>query len=428
MLKEVSTPNSKAMQNFDKVLSKWKAAVTIYVPSHHIRNIIGDVYFNWLGGVNGTRPYSIALNVMRSQRGHYDGLEYISRIADPNALRKVIEGKGYTAAGKQTALTMRNGTNVTNDMVYISAFQQGILPTTRVLEDIPDDAITGLEKFKPLGGKGQKAAHTISEGRDHYIRLAHYVNELKKSNKPFEQAVEEAAAAVRKWHPDGMDLTKFERNVMRRMFPFYSWTRKAFPLIIESMVATPGKVMAYPKGQYLLQNMMGIDTGPMSDPFPYDQLFPDWIREKGIGPIGGPDSMLTDILGGPSGYSVINPGNPSMDLISQLNNPGKMTMGLINPGVRIPFEVATGTDTQTSAPISVTDPDYIAKQLPGFSHLGRATGEFGVSDTTKELSHGYNLQNIANMLFGLGIQNTEPYQKSAQFDLRDYLRRLRDGG
>lgn len=414
MLKEVSTPNSKAMQNFDKVLSKWKAGVTIYVPSHHIRNIIGDVYFNWLGGVNSLRPYSSAMSVMRSQKGRYEGLEAISQLSSPNALKKVIEGKGYSAAGKQTALTMKNGTNVTNDMVYVSAFQQGILPTTRVLEDIPDDAITGLEKIKPLGGKGQKAAHTISEGRDHYVRLAHYIDVLKKSNKPFEQAVEEAAAVVRKWHPDGMDLTKFERNVMRRMFPFYSWTRKAFPLILESMVATPGKVMAYPKGQYLLQNIMGIETGPMSDPFPYDQLFPDWMREKGIGPV----------MGEPGSYGVVNPGNPSMDLIAGLNHPGKMSLGLLNPAARIPIELATGNDAQTGAPIEMTDTDYWAKQIPGVSHAGRATGEFGVSDTTKENSSGVNFQNILNMLTAAGYQNTGPYQKSAEFDLREYIRSL----
>ncbi|MGS2592251.1 hypothetical protein [Streptomyces hebeiensis] len=412
-LKEISKPSSKALQNFDKVLSKWKSGVTIYVPSHHIRNMIGDLYFNWLGGVNSARPYSAALKVMQSQRGRYEGIAELNNLTSPNALKRAIEGKYPNSVGKQTALTMRNGTHVTNDMVYVSAFQQGILPTTRVLEDIPDDVATGLEKIRPLGGRGQKAAHKLSEGRDHYIRLAHFIDALKKSNKPFENAVEDAAAIVRKWHPDGMDLTTFERNVMRRMFPFYSWTRKAFPLIVESVVATPGKVMAYPKGQYLLQNMMGIESGPMSDPFPYDQLFPDWLREKGIGPITGE----------PGSYTVVNPGNPTMDLISQMSDPGKMGMSMLNPAARIPIELATGREAQTGAPIDgITDIDYLAKQIPGVSHAGRITGEFGVSDTTKENSTGYNMQNILNLLTALGIQNTGPYQKSAEFDLREYLR------
>jgi hypothetical protein len=427
-LKAISQPSSKNLQHFDKVVSKWKAGVTIYVPSHHIRNLIGDIYFNWLAGVNSTRPYGSAMRVMQSQKGRYEGLEQMDALTNPDALKKLLTtGHAPSATGKQTALTMKNGTNVTNDMVYVSAFQQGILPTTRVLEDIPDDVATGLERIKPLGGKGQKTAHRISEGRDHYIRLAHYIDALKKSSKPFEQAVEDAAATVRKWHPDGMDLTAFERNVMRRMFPFYSWTRKAMPLIIESLVATPGKVMAYPKAQYMLQNMLGIQTGPMSDPFPQDQLFPDWIREKGIGPItAGNIPLIGGMFGAPDDYTVVNPGNPSMDLISQFNNPGKMAMGMINPAARIPIELATGREAQTGAPIDgITDTDYIVKQIPGLSHAGRATGEFGVSDTTKENSSGINFQNIFNMLTAMGVQNTKPYVKSAEFDLRDYLKGLR---
>jgi hypothetical protein len=428
MLREVSTPNSKTMQNFDKVVSKWKAAVTIYMPSHHIRNIIGDTYFNWLAGVHGMQPYSIALNVMKSQKGRYEGLDDIATITNPNALKQVMTKGGYTAAGKRTALTMQNGTNVTNDMVYVSAFQQGILPSTRVLEDIPDDAVTGLDKFRPLGGKGQKVAHQISEGRDHYIRLAHYVDMLKKSNKPFEAAVEDAAAAVRKWHPDGMDLTKFERNWMRRMFPFYSWSRKAYPLFLESLVATPGKVMAYPKGQYLLQNALGLNPGPMSDPFPTDQLFPDWMREKGIGPLGDGNSFLANPFGtgpDPSGYTVMNPSNPSLDIAADLNHPGKLWLKNLNPVARIPFEVSTGNDVQTGAPIDSTSVDYWAKQTPGVSQLGRATGGFGVSQTTKDNSNMVNWQNIANMLFGAGYQNSGPYQQSAGYDLRDLVKSQR---
>lgn len=425
-LKEISQPSSRAMQNFDKVLSKWKAGVTIYVPSHHIRNMIGDVYFNWMGGVNSARPYTSALKVMQSQRGRYEGLAEMGQLTSPDTLKAAIVGKDSTAVGKQTALRMKNGTNVTNDMVYVSAFQEGILPTTRVLEDIPDDAMTALDKFKPLGGRGQKVAHTISEGRDHYVRLAHYIDALKKSNKSFEFAARDAAATVRKWHPDGMDLTVFERNVMRRMFPFYSWTRKAVPLVVESLVANPGKAMVIPKGQYLLQNMLGMETGPMSDPFPYDQLFPDWIREKGIGPIGGPESMITQILGGDPGYSVINPGNPTMDLISQFNHPGKMAMGMVNPAARIPVELATGREAQTGAPFDgITDTDYLAKQIPAVSHVGRITGEFGVSDTSKENSSGYNMQNIINLITAMGAQNTGPYRKSAEFDLREYLKSTR---
>lgn len=411
-LREISKPSSKPMQMFDNVLSKWKASVTIYVPSHHIRNLIGDTYMNWIAGVDSTRPYSTAINILKSQKGRYEGLDEVAELTSKDALKNLMGGGASTPAGKRTALTMRNGKHLTNDEVYVSAFQQGILPTTRVLEDIPDDAMNMMNRFQPFGGSVRNWVHGFSESRDHYVRLAHYVDALKKSPKSFAEAQVDAAAIVRKWHPDGMDLTPFERNVMRRVFPFYSWTRKAIPLVVESLVATPGKTMVYPKMQYLAQLVSGTNGSNMSDPFPYDQLFPDWIREKGIGPM----------LGSSGSYGVINPSNPTLDIISQVNDPGKMGLGMLNPGARISFELATGQEATSGAPIEGHGTDYAIKQIPGLSHLGRATGEFGVSDTTKEQSQGYNMQNIINLFSALGMQNTGPYQKSAEFDLRDFMK------
>lgn len=419
-LKELHKPNAKSMQMFDKVLSKWKAAVTIYVPSHHIRNMIGDTYFNWIAGVNSARPYNTALKVMQSQRGRYQGLEEMAQLTSPDALKKAISKSGTSskAKGQNIAFTMKNGQKVTNDMVYVSAFQQGILPTTRVLEDIPDDVAQGLDKFRPLGGRGQKVAHSVSEGQNHYVRLAHYVDALKKSPKGFEGAVEDASAVVRKWHPDGMDLTKFERNVMRRIFPFYSWTRKAIPLIVESAAFNHQKVLAYPRAQQAGQLAYG-DVMPdqtLSDPFPEDGLFPDWLREKGIGPMWSNDD---------GGFGIVNPGNPTMDTISSFSDPGKGALGMLNPGAKIPLELATGREAMSGAPIDgLTDTDYVAKNIPGVSHTGRATGMFGTSDTTKE--QGFpNWQNIINLLTASGYVDTAPHRKSAEFDLREFMRSQR---
>jgi hypothetical protein len=412
-LKEINKPSSKSAQHFDKVLSKWKAAVTIYVPSHHIRNMIGDTYFNWLAGVNSARPYGTAIKVMNSQRGRYTNLDEIGSLTSPQAVMKLMEGGSSVAKGNNIALTMRNGTKVTNDMVYVSAFQQGILPTTRVLEDIPENA-SFVDKVRPLGGKGQKVAHSVSEGQNHYVRLAHYIDHLKKSNKPFEAATKDAAALVRKWHPDGMDLTRFEKTVMRRIFPFYSWTRKSFPLIFESAILNHQKVLAYPRAQNAMQMVLG-DVDPaqgISDPFPTDQLFPDWLREKGVGPMWG----------GQGDYTMFSPGNPTMDAFASFNDPGKGALGMLNPAAKIPIELTTGRETFSGAPLDgYFDENYWAKQVPGVSHLGRGSGLFGVSETTKE--EGFpNWQNIINMLTAAGIVDTGKYQKSGEFDLREYLR------
>lgn len=414
-MNELKKPGSQGMQLFDKILSKWKSSVTIYMPGHHIRNIIGDSYFNWMAGVNSVKPYTKAINVMKSQKGKYQGLDEMGDLTSPGALQAAIKRTGQTTTpGGKVAFHMKNGDAVTNDMVYVSAYQKGLLPMAKVLEDIPDEAKIALEKFRPFGGRVQEGAHKVAETRDHFIRLAHYIDSLQKSSLPFAQATEKAAAAVRKWHPDGMDLTSFERNVMRRMFPFYSWTRKSIPLIVESILANPGKTMFYPKAMSLIQQVAGIDpANPVSDPFPVDQLFPDWIRDKGIGPV----------LGAAGNYSVINPSNPFLDLGADLNHPlNELVGGNLNPAAKIPAEVMTEESLQNQVPI--TDwTKYATDQVPGASHASRFTNYDlgGLSPKGEKQGFG-NEQAIINFLTAMGLLNTGPYQKSAEFDLRDYLR------
>lgn len=406
-LEDLKRPNSKLMRQFDNVLSKWKASVTIYMPSHHIRNMIGDTYMNWLAGVNTARPYSLALKVMKSQKGRYDSIEDLGNLTSPSAMLKAIERASTGEAvekGTNTVLTMKKGMHVTNDMIYTAAFQNGLLPGARVLEDLTDDS-TLIQKFRPLGGKGQAAFQYASEYREHAIRLAHFIDMIKKSPKDFPGAVADASAAVRKWHPDGMDMTSFERNVMKRVFPFYSWTRKAFPLIAESLVMAPGKTIVYPKIMGGLSQGLTGGQGT-SDPFPEDQLFPNWIKQKGIGPI----------MGSSGNYNIINPSNPSLDLLSETNNPSSSIGQMLNPLLRIPAEELTKTDVSTGAPIT-SQLDYLTKQLPGISTVGRVTNT-GLGGPIGNKQSGINNVALINLLTALGIIQTGSYQKEAQYEQR----------
>jgi hypothetical protein len=419
MLEEVSTPNSKALQHFDHVLSKLKAALTIYIPSHHWTNLIGSNYMNWIAGVNKPVRYEQAIKVMLAQKGRYGDFATLDKLTGPKALEQAMArslvkpdaGLNLPAAGNKTIVTMQNGTKVTADMVYTAAYKAGILPSSRVLEEVASDVTNVLDKFRPLGGQGQRAVHAISEVREHIPRLALFVDRIAKHKGSFESAVENGSRAVRKWHPDGLDLTKFERNVMKRVFPFYSWTRKAIPLAIEATLFAGPKVMAYPRVMEAIALSNGIDPaqGP-TDMFPTDQMFPDWVRDRGIGPI----------MGGAGSYKVINPSTPILDTLTLLGHPGQSSIDMLNPMMKVPIEVNQGSTLGRSIPID-SYPDYAAKQIPGLSQLGRTSGQFGVSDSTK--AEGFpNYANIRNLLFGIKEINTGKYQKSAQFDLRDYLK------
>lgn len=419
-LKELNTPNPKSLQYIDHVLSKFKAAVTIYMPGHHLTNLIGDTYYNWIAGVNKPIRYEQAMKVMASQKGRYGNFFDFTKISSPDALKQAVArslvkadaGLELPATGNKVILTMKNGTKVTADMIYTAALHKGVLPLAKVLEDVTSDATSILDKFRPLGGKGQQAVHKISEIRDHVPRIAQFIDVLAKSDHSFATAIDHAAHQVRKWHPDGLDTTNFERQFMKRIFPFYSWTRKAIPLAIESSLIAAPKVMAYPRLMEALALAAGVPPGTsLSDPFPNDQMFPDWIRQRGIGPIWG----------SPGNYRVVNPSTPVLDMISLLGNPGTQLLENLNPMVKVPLETANGETLGTNIPIK-SYPNYLSKQIPVVSNIGRGSGMFGVSDTTK--AQGFpNWQNLFNMATGAKTYNTGQYQKSAQFDLRDYFRK-----
>lgn len=425
---QVWEPKSPLLKFMDRVTSTWKTGVTIYAPSHHIRNFIGDVYMSWMAGVNNPAVYNTAARVLFSQKNRYKDLESIENLVSRDAISRAMTKPG------DVVLRTSRGVDLTAEQIYIAAHNMGLLQQAHAIEDILSEP---LIKAQPFGGKVSGAFKGWSENQEHYIRLAHFIDKIKKSKETnIQRMFQEAAKDVRKWHPDGMDLTDFERKYLRRIFPFYSWTRKAIPLVIESVVTNPGKTMVYPKAMQALQGMMGIGAPSRSDPFPQDQLFPDWIMEKGIGPIGrygmgGIPGVIAsmsragkDEAGNPTGYTVVNPSNPAMDLISQFAGMGRVqdpisgVAGMINPLFRVPAEVATGTTTQ-GIPISNDPNKYITDQIPLASMFGRMANMGVLGPTKRGQNEGMgNQEAFWNFLLGLGITGTGPYIKTAEFQQR----------
>lgn len=428
ILKDVNSPSSKGLQHAQHVISKFKAAVTIYWPVHHVNNLIGDTVMNWYAGVNSLSAYTLAIKVMRSQKGAYDDIQELGMLTGPNALRDAISamqsapGLSAKAVGNQIIFKMHNGERVSNDMVATAARRVGILPSGRVLEDVQGDIPGVLDRIGLPGkyhGTGQQFMHAVSETRDHFPRYAQFIDSLMKSHKPFEQAVEEAGSLVRKWHPDGLDVTSFERNIVKTVLPFYSWMRKAIPLVIETALTSPGKIKAYPQLIEAIQIYNGINPqDDISQPFPTNQLFPDWLREKGIGPT----------FGGPGSYTIVNPSVPGQDVLSSIFTPKNTIEGYLNPLIKAPVEMLQGHEMMTNQGIGGINKqsylDYLLKQTPVVNNVGRLSGQFGVSSAQKT-SGGPNWQNILNTLTGARMTNSGPYQKNAQFDLRDFLKSQR---
>lgn len=424
-LDNVYEPSSKVAKYFDAIQRIWKTHVTIYSPSHHVNNLTGDAWLSWMAGVNNPLVYKKAADVLKGQSRRYESLDEVEAL--------VSRGVSPKAGGKE--ILKFKGKPVTADEIYTAAHQKGILLSAKQLEDIFGDEL--FRGVKPFGGKVHGAASALTQRRDHWVRLAHFIDVLNKSKaKTLDDAFEEAAHTVRKYHPDGMDLTNFERKVMRRIIPFYSWQRKSIPLIMKFLVQKPGKVAMIPKGMEALQAQMGIEAPSRTDPFPVDQLFPDWMRESGIGPIAktGMEGFPGIIAGlsrqgvNPNtgedigGYTVASPANPLVDFFAEFGGMGNAKdpiQGIassVTPFAKVPAELFFDKNVRTEAPVSGDYNRYITEQIPLLGIASRITGLGIGGPTNRGATEGFNLEALINWLTGAGLIGTGPYQVQANIE------------
>lgn len=421
-----SGTNNQALRMYDKVLSMWKTLATIYRPAHHIRNLVGDVYLGMFDGVNSVKPYNLALRVLRTQKDSYSTMKDIDRLVEIGALSDRLK----TPMPGQVLFHNKAGVPFTAEQLYAVGHQKGLFESVATLEDIIDlgSGSPGWSFTKPLGGKAQAVARSASEFENNFTRMAHFIDIVMKSkSKDLPKIFEEAAQRTRKFHPSGLDLTEFEKKYMRRIIPFYSWMRKSTPLLLEGIVMKPGIALLPSKVNEAIQMANGIDT-TRDNPFPVDQLFPQWIRDEGIGPVDLPGSVMSHFTNQkPEGYVQAGVGlNPLSQLIAELQHPGKTLGSGLTPAIQIPLELGvTGRKTFTGEPI--TGPDakpgamqqYIGEQIPIWSAVQGMIGTTPFGTDTKRAAESGNQsgrENLFNWLSGLGIKGTGPYVKSARYE------------
>jgi hypothetical protein len=337
------------------------------------------------------------------------------------------------ATPKPGEILFRNQSGVpfTAEQIGAVAHQKGLLEHSRTIEDIIDLGDSGRKSIldsKPFGGNVQKFARGASELIGHNARLAHFIDKVAKSRgSNLADIFEQASRRARKWHPTGLDMTPFEKKYLRRVIPFYTWIRKSTPLLMEGLAMKPGKVVAVSKAYDAMQTAAGIDTPGRDNPSPVDQMFPQWMRAQGLGPIGLPDGILGPFSNqSPPGYVMAGVGlNPLSDLMSQLESPGRTLLSSLTPGIQIPMELLKGEKNFTGEPImgSAARPgafgQYVGEQIPLYSAFQGITGitPFGGETRRVEKSGGdASREALVNWLTAAGIKGTGPYTKQSYYE------------
>ena len=434
-------------RTLDPITNTWKYAITLPRPGHHLRNLNGDLSFTFFaeGLSQFASSASDAFKVL-SLENKYEGVDFL----------RVVTGQGSPIPRNTTVLSKGNFGDITADQILQAAKERGLLPPGRVIEDLYDTEMgasrfrEALEKGQAVlslgaaarGGKVENVLMGISEARDHFARLQHFIQIIRKAQKGeyitrgvfrvakpknIDELFDIGAERVFKFHPDVTQLSAFETKYLRRIIPFYSWTRGAVTALAESMIMQPGRLNIPNKAAYNIAIASGIDPNSLYDPFPDDQLFPSFLREEMQGPqweMGGR-------------YYGISPGIASWDVFNMLGpDPIRGIVGSTNPLLRAPIELLAGSSLGTGARINDIS-DYVDSSIPGVNYLSSVSGT-SVSGSLASLLTGGGfdpqyqfaagnkgpqdqLTSVINWLTGIGLKDySRPnYINYAEIELRN---------
>lgn len=300
---ELSKAVKPVLDAYDRGLSWWKAQTLPLFPSYHSRNLVGNVWQNYLDDV-GIKNYidSLQAQVGSSKLGQKLGLDkWLNKQIITDTGQKLTLGEALEQAKKTGALD----TGLFNVDLGKAIEDSMTAPSLK-------QALNPLSKNNVAIRVGRKVGGAIEDN----ARLANFLSNIKKGNVP-----EEAAEIVNKYLFDYADLTDFEKQVMRRIFPFYTFTRKNIPLQIKSLAKSPGKFATIPKAVNVIK-----------DPNPPNQAFAaDWIQENMGVPIRTAE--------GEPAHLPLKSYLPAVQPL-ELAQLGKLLGGMLTPA-KLPLELAT---------------------------------------------------------------------------------------
>ena len=365
------------MKGYDKFLNNWKF-LNASMPGQHIRNGFGDYIMNLADGVKNPARYAQAMKVIKGVEEH--NANSLLQLVDESAAHVPPVTGGKIKIGDK----MYTSGEVW-DMFGQSGAKSGYI-TSELQRSLNSSEKSALHNY---ASKVKSVVGDVADKREDVFRMAHFIDALDKhvgSGVALEEAVQKAGAQVRKFNIDYGNLSSFEKDVARRVIPFYTYMRKATPLNMELLFTKPGFMALYPKGKNLAEGLLGT-TDENGNP-----IIPSWItdmapirvaraNEQSRNPIerllatlagaGNNEPAFLSTTTGTTPFDTLKlPLEPVQklmqgDITGALRSPvSNITQGL-TPAIKAPVEVTTGRNMFTDQ--KITDwPSWMINQIgPG---------------------------------------------------------------
>lgn len=249
---------NQILKVIDGATNWWKMWSLGVRPSYHTKNAIGNLWNNYLAGVDNPVRYKDAAVVQyKIAQNTLDGNIYgkpLKEVYEEMAKRGVI-GEGQYGTDIAQVIESRLGIKTPISQVFKGAIKGNV------------DAAKELTA-RTVGTENPllKGGFAVGSAIEDNARVALFLDQIKKG-----ASYDQAGKMVQKYLFDYGSLTPFEQNVMKRAIPFYTWSRKNIPLQLEALVMSPEKVN---KINLLKQN---IEAG-VEKPSEYD--VPDYVKDQ----------------------------------------------------------------------------------------------------------------------------------------------------
>ncbi len=345
---------SALARTFDRTQSALKRQQTVQVPGFHSRNVLSDYLRRWGWGVTDPSSEFNAAKAVAVDKASelFPAKEGKSLAA---WLGRQREAMGWTPENVQVNL---GGEKMpVADAVEIGmragAYRPDVAPSSEVQQTVIREARKMGSPFRWLfpSWTGQQAGDVI----ENTGRMAAFGSAMKKGLSP------EAAASVTDkvaYNYSPASMTTFERDVMRRLWPYYGWWKQNTPAMLELMAKNPGAIQAY---NSVRNNALSAFPYPAEDA-------PDYV--KALNPIPTP---LKDENGNTLLY---NPTPVPLADLARLNPFDPSWFGSASTLVKSPIEFALNREFGTGNKIAYYD-DWLrdVSRAPGYlQQVDRAVG------------------------------------------------------
>lgn len=324
------------LQTIDREVNSWfRSGLTVSFPAFHHRNAVSNWILSSLEGVSNPKYWVEGARLWKRQR-----------------------------LGQLTKEEFK----LWDKLINLRVVRAGQIEE---LVELGTDVATSLERLPGVGkvAKGVKQqvfrrGATYGQFWEESARIAHFLGKKAQGFTDFE-----AMRSVQKALIDYRDLTQFEKQIMRPLFLFYTWTRKNIPKMVALGHTNPRVLNLY-------QKVTGIDP---------DENVPDWLRKSSVIPL-------------PDGRFITDPGLPMQDLrffniddadpgfLDSSRRLVERVVSNLSPSFRFPFEVITGRSAFSRRPLSQMSTKEIVREVLPTSRLTREVKRFTDPDLPLESS------------------------------------------